>query len=64
VLLALKPSMFLTVHDLILDRSKLNRSAQWRKNVHKREYKLLGLMFAAVGVSLIVIVLTRLFSNS
>jgi hypothetical protein len=56
--------MFLTVHDLILDRSKLNRSAQWRKNVHKREYKLLGLMFAAVGVSLIVIVLTRLFSNS
>jgi hypothetical protein len=62
-LLAWRPDLFLRFHDTFVDRSKWNRIAAWRKNVHKIEYKVLGIGFLISGLFLVFITLTKLMSN-
>lgn len=53
-LLVWKPDAFLRFHDTFIDRSTLNRTAAWRKNIRNRDYKALGLLFFAMGLYVII----------
>lgn len=61
-LLTWRPDLFLRFHDCFVDRSPWSRNAAWRKEIYTLEYKLVGIVFFAFGVLIIVSVLTRLFS--
>jgi hypothetical protein len=59
-LLALRPDRFLRFHDTFIDRSKWNRSAEWRKHVADVEYKVLGIAFVISGLFIVFSMLVKL----
>jgi hypothetical protein len=59
-LLAFRPDRFLKFHDTFIDRSKGNRSAEWRKHVADVEYKVLGSVFVIFGLFVVFRMLARL----
>lgn len=60
-LLAFRPDRFLSFHDTFIDRSKWNRSAEWRKHVADGEYKVLGIVFMISGLFIVFGMLAKLF---
>jgi hypothetical protein len=62
-LLASNPAAFLRFHDTFVDRSKLNRSAAWRRNVYNRDYRILGIVFLVVGLLIVLAMVTKLASR-
>jgi hypothetical protein len=58
-----KSDLFPKFHDTFVDRGKWNRHAAWRKDVHKVEYKVLGIGFLITGLFVIVILLKALTSG-
>ena len=59
-LLAFRPDRFLRFHDTFIDRSKWNRTAEWRKHVADVEYKALGIAFLIFGLFVVFSVLAKI----
>jgi len=62
-LLTSKSSVFLRFHDAFVDRSRWNRNAEWRRNVDRLEFKILGVIFLLFGLFVVFISVTRLLQE-
>ncbi|HUR20833.1 MAG TPA: hypothetical protein VMZ90_08515 [Vicinamibacterales bacterium] len=61
VLLMFRPDLFLRLHDFLNPGDRW-RNATWRKDVHGVDWKLLGLLFFAVGLVAIGMLMRKLLS--
>jgi hypothetical protein len=63
-LLTYKSSAFLWFHDSFVDRSQWNRNAEWRRNVDRLEFKMLGVCFLLIGLFVAFMSVTRLLQET
>ena len=59
-LLAIRPDKFLRFHDFLNPGDRWNKQAEWRKDVNNLDYKALGILFAIVGLFMVIAMLTKL----
>lgn len=60
VLLILSPKHFLKFHDVWARGDWVGRTAPWREDVGKTEYKILGLLILAVGIMILWDMISRI----
>ena len=53
-LLAWRQDLFLRFHDTFVNRSSVNRHASWRHDIHRPQYRTVGILFALLAVFIVV----------